>query len=475
MKVKALLATMLLCCTMAQAQNDPTIMTINGTPVSRSEFEYSYNKNNTDGVIDKKTVDEYVDLFINYKLKVQAALDEKMDTLTSFKKEFKGYRDQQIRPSYVTEEDVEAEAQKVYDNTKKQIGDKGLITCAHILLRLNQKASQEEQDAAKAKIDSIYGELLKGADFAEMATKFSQDPGTARNGGMLPQLGPGQLVKEFEDVAFSLQPGEMSKPFLSPFGYHIVKMKERSELAPYDSLRTDIIRFIEARGVRDHVANVKIKEMAEKSNGTLTEEQILDKRAEEMQAKDPELNNLVREYHDGLLLFEISNGRVWDKAAKDVQGQANYFKKNKKKYKWDAPRFKGIAYHTRDKKDIEAVKKCVKGVPFDQWAEKLRKGFNNDSILRIRVEKGLFKQGDNSLVDKEVFKQNVEVKPVKDYPYNATFGELLKAPKSYEDVKEAVLADYQDELEKEWVAELRKKYTVTVDKEVLNTVNNHGQ
>ena len=70
----------------AMAQTDPVIMTVNGQPVLRSEFEYSYNKNNSEGVIDKKTVDEYVDLFINYKLKVIAALDEKYDTLKSFKK-----------------------------------------------------------------------------------------------------------------------------------------------------------------------------------------------------------------------------------------------------------------------------------------------------------------------------------------------------------------------------------------------------
>ena len=76
----------------AVAQSDPIIMTVAGVDVPRSEFEYSYNKNNTDGVIDKKTVEEYVDLFINYKLKVQAALDAKYDTLSSFKKEFAQYR-----------------------------------------------------------------------------------------------------------------------------------------------------------------------------------------------------------------------------------------------------------------------------------------------------------------------------------------------------------------------------------------------
>ena len=139
MRTKVLLSALLLCGTMACAQNDPTIMTINGQPVSRSEFEYSYNKNNTDGVIDRKSIDEYVDLFINYKLKVQAALDARLDTLQSFKSEFMSYRDQQIRPSFITNEDVENEARKIYRETQERIdGSGGMIKCAHILLGLEQ-------------------------------------------------------------------------------------------------------------------------------------------------------------------------------------------------------------------------------------------------------------------------------------------------------------------------------------------------
>ena len=174
-----------------------------------------------------------------------------------------------------------------------------------------------------------------------------------------------------------------------------------------------------------------------------------------------------------MLLYEISNRNVWDKAAKDVAGQTAYFKKNKKKYKWDEPRFKGMAYHVKDQADVKAVKDAVKNLPFDEWADKLRKTFNNDSILRIRVEKGLFKKGDNALVDREVFGVDTIVKPLKEYPIDAVYGKKLKAPKEMSDVKAQVLADYQDMLEKEWVANLRKKYTVWVDENVLKTVNKH--
>jgi len=166
------------CAALSPQQDDPVIMTINGKEVPRSEFEYSFNKNNSEGVIDKKSVEEYVELFINYKLKVAAALDAKYDTLTSFKQEFAQYRNQQVLPAMVTDADMLKEAHNIYDNTVKQIGPDGLVQVAHILLRVDQKASQEVLTAAKVRIDSIYNALKQGADFAELAKNVSL-PGKA--------------------------------------------------------------------------------------------------------------------------------------------------------------------------------------------------------------------------------------------------------------------------------------------------------
>lgn len=474
MKTRLIVASMLLTAAVANAQNndDPTIMTVNGQSVPRSEFEYSYNKNNSEGVIDKKSVDEYVDLFVNYKLKVQAAKDARLDTLTSFKDEFAMYRDQQIKPSFVTDEGMLREAQKVYNDTKESIGPRGLIMPAHILMHVEQQAPAEEMQKAKARIDSIYTALKNGADFADLAKRLSQDPGSAVNGGALPWIGPGQTVKEFEDQAYALQKGEMSQPFQSPYGYHIILMKDRKQLEPFDSLKNDIFAFLERRGGREHVADQAIKEMAQEQG--ISTAQLLEKRAAEMSAKDMDLKYLIQEYHDGLLLYEISNQTVWDKAAKDELGLANYFQKNKKKYGWDEPRYKGIAYHVKDKADVKAVKKSVKGLPFSQWADQLRKTFNNDSIIRIRVEKGIFKKGDNAVIDKMVFKKDTTVTSLQDYPIDAVFGKLLKkGPEEYQDVRALVVADYQEELEKAWVEDLRKRYSVVVNKEVLQTVNKH--
>lgn len=361
--------------------SDPVVMTINGQNVTRSEFEYSYNKNNGDEVIEKTTVEQYVPLFVNYKLKVAAALDARLDTLASFKAEFAKYRDQQVRPTIVTSEDVENEARKIYDDRQKMIGDKGLIRPAHILIRLAQKASSAAQDSAKARIDSIYACLRSGADFADLATRLSQDPGSAKRGGLLPWICIGQTLKEFEDVAFSLNKGEMSKPFLSPVGYHIVKMTDRKQLEPYDSLRANIITFIEKRNLRDAIAQRKVSEMVKSSNGQLTAAEIMQQRADSLAKVDEAMKYLIQEYHDGLLLFEVSNREVWEKAAADSVGQMKWYKKYRKK----------------------------------------------------------------------------------------RYGK-----KKYEEVKAAVTADWQDELEKRWVAALRKRYDVVIYDEVLKTVNKHN-
>ena len=202
----------------------------------------------------------------------------------------------------------------------------------------------------------------------------------------------------------------------------------------------------------------------------------IDEKVKEFESdQKAEKEKLIQEYYDGLLLYEMSNRMVWDKAAKDDAALATYFKKNKKKYSWSEPRFKGIAYHVKKQEDVDAVKNCVKKLPFDKWAEALRTQFNNDSIIRIRVEKGLFKQGDNALVDREIFKKDTTVTAVKDYPIDAVYGKVLKKnPEDYTDVRGLVVADYQDELEKIWVADLRRKYAVEINKEVLQTVNNAG-
>lgn len=457
------------------AQSDPVIMTINGVPVTRSEFEYSYNKNNSEGVIDKKTVDEYVDLFVNYKLKVAAALDAQLDTLTSFKREFAMYRDMQVLPTLVSDEEMLEQARDTYNRSKEQIGTKGLIFPAHIFFHLSTEASQEEQAKVKHRVDSVYALLKAGADYADIAKRFSDDKKTAVNGGLLNTwIAPNQAFKEFEDAAYALQVGEFSEPVLTPRGYHIIMLKDRKQLEPFDSLKNNILRRMEQQGLRERIAEQRIQQIVDQSGGKLSVEDVVTRKTDSIGAVNPDMKYLIQEYHDGLLLYEISNREVWEKGSKDKAGLSAYFKDHKKDYAWSEPHFKGIAYHVKDKADVKAVKNCVKKIPFDQWAEVLRSTFNPDSVIRIRVEKGVFKPGDNSLIDKEVFKRGTTVTPLEDYPIDAVYGKLLKkGPENYTDVLGQVTADYQDMLEKAWVVDLRRRYPFTINREVLKTVNNH--
>ena len=456
----------------AAAQEDPVVMRINGVPVTRSEFEYNYNKNNSEGVIDKKDVKEYVELFVNYKLKVQAALDDHLDTLSSYQKEFRQYRDQQIRPLLVPEGAKEKECRAYYDGMIARLEGKQLLQPAHILIHLTQDATDEQQAAAKVRIDSVYQALKDGADFAELAKKVSQDPGSAARGGMLPWIGPNQLVKEFEDVAYSLEVNEISEPFLMPFGYDIIKLMGKKDLESYDELHDMIMRYLDGQGIENHLAQQVLDSIAGQNEKTV--EQILDEKTEEFCAKDNELKYLVQEYHDGLLLYEECNSKIWEPAAKDTLALTNYFKKNKKQYAWDEPHFSGMAYYCKNAADVDAVKKLVKKLPQDKWMSTIRETFNKDSIM-VRVERRVFKKGDNANIDKLAFKvKDAELKPVKNYPYVGVFGKVLKkGPAEWTDVSNQVISDYQRLKEDEFVADLRKRYTFEIDEAVLETVNNH--
>ena len=282
------------------------------------------------------------------------------------------------------------------------------------------------------------------------------------------------MIKEFEDEAFALQPGQMSKPFQSPYGWHIILMKERKQLEPFDFHRESIMKYIEQRGIRNAITERKLEAMVKASDNVKTRDMFIEERTDSLSQADPEMRYLIKEYHDGLLLYEISNRTIWEKAAKDEESLAFYFKKNKKKYQWDEPRFKGMAYHVKQQSDVKAVANCVKKLKFEAWNEALRTTFNGDSIIRIRVEKGLFKKGDNALIDRECFKvADAKVDSVKGYPIDAVYGKMLKKPEDYTDVRGQVTADLQDEMERFWVADLRKKYPVTINENVLKTVNKH--
>ena len=193
---------------------------------------------------------------------------------------------------------------------------------------------------------------------------MSQDRRSAANGGQLAWIAPNQVFPEFEEAAYALQTGEVSRPVLAPDGYHIILMKGRKQLEPFEELKDNIVRSFEQQRIREAIARQKIQSVA--ASGQMTAEQYMTRRADSLGAVDTEMKYLIQEYHDGLLVYEISNRHVWEKAAKDEAGLDAWFRAHKKDYTFSEPRFKGIAYHVKDQADVKAVKRCVKGLPFGQ-------------------------------------------------------------------------------------------------------------
>ncbi|MBQ9363476.1 MAG: peptidylprolyl isomerase [Bacteroidaceae bacterium] len=458
--------------------DDPVIMKINGKPVLRSEFEYSFNKNNTDGVLDKKGVKEYVPLYVDFKLKVAAAEDARVDTISTIKAELDGYKEQMLLPTIVDTAFIEREARRTYDNTAARFEGADMLTASHILFFMPQTATEEQQAAVKVTVDSIYN-VLKAVPaeqlatrFAEVAKEWSQDKASAERGGSIGQFGKGMMIPDFEEAAYKLQPGEMSEPVLSTVGYHIIYLEDRHPFESYEYHHSRILDFLEKRGIKEASASAYIDSIAKQEGVTRTEE--IDKLFEQLIARDMETKYLAQEYHDGTLMYEISKSDVWDKAQQDETGQEAYYKAHKKQYKWTEPRYSGIIIHGKDASVVEQAKQLLKGVAEPDWATTIVEVLNNDSVKVVRIERGLFKQGDNATIDRMAFGDKTkEVKPMKDFPETAVYGNIVKKPRTYKDVHGQVMTDYQNQKEQEWVEALRKKYPVEVYDDVVKTVNKH--
>lgn len=477
MKRSFILASLCALAFSAQAQTaaDPVVMTINGRPVTKSEFLYSYNKNgNVEGAVEKKTVKEYIPMFVNYKLKVAAAESAHLDTLSSFKREFLTYRDMQLTPFMVDQQFIDSIAHVVYDNTVKALNGKDLLRPAHILIQLKQKASDAEKAAAKAKADSIYDALQHGADFAEMAEKYSNDLGTASKGGQLPLIGPGTTVKEFEEAAYALKQGETSKPVLSPFGYHIIRMTERKQLDPFEKLQPEILVSLKRQNIEEASAEQRIKRIVDASKGRLTREAVLDSVMNAHINDNADLRYLIQEYHDGLLLYEVSKRQVWDVAATDTLGLERWFKAHRKDYAWKEPSFKGYVFHCKNAKDAKAAKKFLKAYindnAYGEWRSAVKQRFNADSVTVSVSGPYLCTKGQNAFVDAYAFKSDKAPKTPAGFMVSGVSGKVLKQPKTWLDAKAQVTADYQADKERIWVDGLNKRFAVKLNDEVLGTL-----
>jgi len=207
-----------------------------------------------------------------------------------------------------------------------------------------------------------------------------------------------------------------------------------------------------------------------------TEEKILAYEEIRLDAKYPKFRYLMNEYHDGILLFDLTDKMVWSKAVKDTSGLTDFYAKNKNNYMWDKRADVTLFQYSNDKIKDEALKL------FDK---KSSKGFSNDDIVKMETKKDssalkitenkLFQKGDNPIIDKIAFNSDASLNKV--YEIDSGKHQILVVNKIVEpqiktlpEAKGLVTADYQFYLEKNWIAELRAKHTIIVNKDILSTI-----
>jgi peptidyl-prolyl cis-trans isomerase SurA len=217
---KALFTLVAVACLAAQSfgQPDPTLFSVNGKPVTVSEFNYIYSKTNgAKADFSKASVMEYLDLYTKFKMKVARAKEMQLDTIPSLQEELAGYR-RQLADSYLTDREVTDKLiREAYDRMQKD------VKISHILVAINPK----DTTAAWAKIQGIYKELKGGASFESLVAK-SEDKNTNQNGGSIGYL-TAMLPDGFyplENAMYEVPVGKTSDVIRTPMGYHIVKIND---------------------------------------------------------------------------------------------------------------------------------------------------------------------------------------------------------------------------------------------------------
>ena len=619
---------------------DETLFTVNGQPVTKEEFLYVYKKNNPGKETDfsKESLQEYLDLYINFKLKVAEARTLKIDTTEKVREELQKYGDQLIKSNF-DKEVLDPAAKKLYDRLQKerlvyhvmikadaikdsaaamqklntardrvlkgedfgkvasevssdtsnkkdpglvgwitanQIPDadfenmvyntpvgnvsqvfktkfgyhfikitqeraaQGTVTVEHILIKTPKNATAADIAKAQVKADSIYQLVKKGADFEDLAAQYSDDKGSANNGGKLEPFTTGKMVMPFQEAAFALKnPGDYSAPVQTAYGWHIIRLLEKKPIGTYDEMKDElkgkVERSPEYKTLRNDFVNrvkntYRFTENADarnefyatldssfiKNNWTMSRAAGLNKvvfsidkvnftqndlasyielnqrssRDKDMKqkfekiytqaleqtlieydlaARNIDFRRLMQEYRDGIPLFALLEQKVWSMAAKDTVGLEKYYDAHKTEYMWDE-RVDASVYTVSDPAILKEVKKLAEKNTADK---DILSKYNNDSVSVVTITSNLFLMVQNSNVDKLNKKVGMG-EDILNADGSVTFVKINKvvppAPKTLKEARGYVISNYQDYLEKQWILELHKKYPVSVNDAVFNSM-----
>jgi len=614
------------------------VLTIGDKNISLAEFKSIFYKNNQDTVITKSYLEDYMNLFVNFKLKVIEAESLGLDTNLSFITELEGYRKQLAKP-YLKNNDFDNQMlTESYDRMKKdvsvshilieieenssekdkesaylkavsiresiirgeisfseaarqksddksaqyndgnlgyftafmmvysfetaayetkindismpiqtkygyhliKVNDKrdavGKVKVAHIMFKTGRGADKKKIDEANDNINRVMEMLKGGEDFADIAERFSEDRSTAVKGGDLPIFGVGKMVPEFENAAFQIDNiGDFSAPFLTDYGWHIVKLIDKFPIARFDDIKSDLRRMI-AKDSRSELSEKALFEKLHKTykvinrpveyssfrkwaalkvakgsfsfssinNNTLltidgvpisvnsfaqyilenqsegssidqmyinfVNEELLSYEDSRLEEKYPEYKALLKEYREGILLFNITNKEVWQRAVEDTAGLAIFFSNNQLSYKWpervDATIYTCVDLETAKKVRSKIHRKHRGNITNTE----ILKEINTKSPLSLQIKSKKFIKGENEYIDSITWKEGIAQDIVlQDHSYVLIDIHDVIPPvfKELDETRGKVISDYQNDLEREWLANLKLKYKIKVNMEVV--------
>jgi len=222
--VHLLLLLLIVNYSIALGQNDnQPLLVINNKEIFLEDFEYLYQKNyqNEESVYSKKSLEEYLDLFVNFKLKVFEGRRLELDKKEKFRQEFESYRKQLAKPYLTDKEFSEELIEATYERMKQE------VDASHILFKLRDNARPEDTLAIYDKITALKKRIESGESFEELAVQLSEDPSAKQNNGRLGYFTALQMVYPFEDAAYNTPIGKVSNPVRTQFGYHLIKVHDK--------------------------------------------------------------------------------------------------------------------------------------------------------------------------------------------------------------------------------------------------------
>jgi len=621
----------------AQISDTDSLLTISDQAVLADEFVRVYNKNlNLVQDASQKDLDSYLELFINYKLKLVEAKALDYDKDPTYLKEFNSYKNQ-LTDAYLTDkkvtdalvreayerttievkaqhilillDEVETDTLEAYSKIEKlrerfinedfeslrkelhngksifvedlgyfsafkmvynfesaayttKIGEvsrpfrtrfgfhvvkvldkqksRGQVEVAHIMITNKQKDSTL---VPKDRIQELHRLLLQGEDFSELAKQFSDDKSSSNLGGKLKPFKSGQINSEiFENTAFGLTNKEdLSQPIQTKFGWHILKLIDRKPVESFETIKPELenqvgkdsrsqlvkakmleqlladyqlsnqnsnVAKIESNLSFDSIQNVwkfsdnfeatqpfltiqntthtaqdfleflnknqravkkewPVSVIVKKQYASFLEQSVFQYKRDNLENENQEFVNILNEYREGLLLFELMQDKIWDGAKNDSIGLQTFYNDNKANYVWP-DRIEGSVARSSDSKYTKKVLKYWrKNSSNNEIAEVLNKTKQN-----VIFSNGEFEIGHPALPKGLEYKAGLSKVIQENSNYFVVNVTALKPSKqkSFEEAKGQLISDYQTELELNWIQELRSKYSVKVNEEVLSKV-----